>query len=135
MKHNVVRIDNLMYNGCEPHWKCTRCGKCVPFHCYTKEQFENQECNSKNMSIREDILKDVALLDDTVFDNSIVGVTTEGAAVYSYEKMVAALMGKESMSMYEAELYINDNIISDNNSKFITPPVIMYEKTWITKYH
>ena len=135
MKHNVVRIDNLMYNGCEPHWKCTRCGKCVPFHCYTKEQFENQECNSKNMSIREDILKDVALLDDTVFDNSIVGVTTEGAAVYSYEKMVAALMGKESMSMYEAELYINDNIISDNDSKFITPPVIMYEKTWITKYH
>ena len=107
----------------------------MPFHCYTKEQFENQECNSKNMSIREDILKDVALLDDTVFDNSIVGVTTEGAAVYSYEKMVAALMGKESMSMYEAELYINDNIISDNDSKFITPPVIMYEKTWITKYH
>ena len=44
MKHKVVRIDNLMYNGCEPHWKCTRCGKCVPFHCYTKEQFESQDC-------------------------------------------------------------------------------------------
>ena len=45
MKHKVVRIDNLMYNGCEPHWKCVKCGKAVPFHCYTKEQFENQECN------------------------------------------------------------------------------------------
>ena len=44
MKHKVVRIDNLMYKGCEPHWKCIRCGKCVPFHCYTKEQFENQDC-------------------------------------------------------------------------------------------
>lgn len=44
MKHKVVRIDNLMYNGCEPHWKCVKCGKAVPFHCYTKEQFENQEC-------------------------------------------------------------------------------------------
>lgn len=44
LKHKVVRVDNLMYNGCEPHWKCTRCGKCVPFHCYTKEQFESQDC-------------------------------------------------------------------------------------------
>ena len=47
MKHKVVRIDNLMYKGCEPHWKCVRCGMCVPFHCYTKEQFENQECTYK----------------------------------------------------------------------------------------
>lgn len=45
LTHKVIRVDNLMYDGCEPHWKCTRCGKCVPFHCYTKEQFENQECN------------------------------------------------------------------------------------------
>lgn len=44
LKHKVVRVDNLMYNGCEPHWKCTRCGECVPFHCYTKEQFESQDC-------------------------------------------------------------------------------------------
>lgn len=47
MKHKAVRIDNLMYKGCEPHWKCVRCGICVPFHCYTKEQFENQECTYK----------------------------------------------------------------------------------------
>lgn len=46
MKHKVVRIDNLMYKGCEPHWKCVHCGMCVPFHCYTKEQFENQECKT-----------------------------------------------------------------------------------------
>ena len=44
LKHKVVRVDNLMYNGCEPHWKCTRCGKCVPFHCYTKKEFESQDC-------------------------------------------------------------------------------------------
>lgn len=44
LTHKVIRVDNLMYDGCEPHWKCTRCGKCVPFHCYTKEQFENQDC-------------------------------------------------------------------------------------------
>lgn len=44
MKHNAVRIDNLMYKGCEPHWKCVLCGKCVPFHCYTKEEFEQFDC-------------------------------------------------------------------------------------------
>lgn len=51
MKHKAVRIDNLMYKGCEPHWKCVRCGMCVPFYCYTKEQFENQECTYKTKNI------------------------------------------------------------------------------------
>ena len=29
MKHKEIRIDNLMYKGCEPHWKCTLCGDSV----------------------------------------------------------------------------------------------------------
>lgn len=48
MKHKAVRVDNLMYKGCEPHWKCTICGDCVPFHCYTREEFEQQECKGQN---------------------------------------------------------------------------------------
>ncbi len=44
MKHKAIRIDNLMYKGCEPHWKCTICGECVPFHCYKKHEFEELEC-------------------------------------------------------------------------------------------
>lgn len=47
MNHKAVRVDNLMYKGCELHWKCVLCGKCVPKHCYTKEQFEAQECDTK----------------------------------------------------------------------------------------
>jgi hypothetical protein len=47
MNHKAVRVDNLMYKGCELHWKCVLCGKCVPKHCYTKEQFEAQECAGK----------------------------------------------------------------------------------------
>lgn len=42
--HRVRRIDDLMYKGCESHWKCEFCGECVPFHCYTKEQIEAQAC-------------------------------------------------------------------------------------------
>lgn len=45
MKHKAIRVDNLMYKGCEPHWKCTICGDAVPFHCYTKEEFENMCCS------------------------------------------------------------------------------------------
>ena len=50
MNHKAIRIDNLMYKGCEPHWKCVNCGECVPFHCWTKEQFESQKC-SENQSV------------------------------------------------------------------------------------
>ena len=46
MKHKAVRVDNLMYKGCEPHWKCVHCGECVPFHCYSKKQFEERDCKN-----------------------------------------------------------------------------------------
>lgn len=44
MTHKVELVKDLMYKGCELHWKCTICGMAVPFHCYTKEQFENLCC-------------------------------------------------------------------------------------------
>ena len=47
MKHKVVRVDNLMYDGCEPHWKCVQCGICIPFHCFTKEQIEQMDCKDE----------------------------------------------------------------------------------------
>ena len=49
LKHKAKRVDNLMYKGCEPHWKCVYCGKAVPFHCYTKEQFEKMCCGCKKI--------------------------------------------------------------------------------------
>ena len=49
MKHKAKRVDNLMYKGCEPHWQCVYCGKAVPFHCYTKEQFEQMCCGCKEI--------------------------------------------------------------------------------------
>lgn len=49
-KHKVIRVDNLMYNGCEPHWKCTICGTYIPFHCYTKAQIENMCCFCNKIS-------------------------------------------------------------------------------------
>ena len=65
MKHKAIRVDNLMYNGCEPHWKCVKCGKAVPFHCYTKEQFENQECNITDKQNKSEVDKLIELFQDT----------------------------------------------------------------------
>lgn len=44
MKHKVIRVNNLMYRGCEPHWGCTICGDAVPFHCYKWEEYAKKEC-------------------------------------------------------------------------------------------
>lgn len=53
MKHKAIRVDNLMYKGCEPHWKCTLCGDAVPFHCYTKEEFENRCCDCHKINCND----------------------------------------------------------------------------------
>jgi len=46
MTHKVVRVDNLMYKGCEPHWICINCKNCYPLHSYTKEEIESIECKA-----------------------------------------------------------------------------------------
>ena len=53
MKHKAIRVNNLMYKGCEPHWKCILCGDVVPFHCYTKEEFENQCCGCHKINCND----------------------------------------------------------------------------------
>lgn len=49
MKHEVIRVDNLLYKGCEPHWKCVKCEVCIPFHCYSKADLEGMECRSRSL--------------------------------------------------------------------------------------
>ena len=50
MNHKVIRVNDLMYKGCEPHWKCIHCNDYWPFHCYTKKDLENTECKKGNDS-------------------------------------------------------------------------------------
>ena len=45
--HEVERVDNLMYDGCEPHWHCVHCKGYWPFHCYGKEDLEQMECKAR----------------------------------------------------------------------------------------
>ena len=59
-KHRAERADNLMYPGCEPHWRCKVCGECVPFHCFTKSQFEEFECKGHELKILPEYFQAVA---------------------------------------------------------------------------
>ena len=52
-KHQVKRVDNLMYKGCEPHWHCPNCDEYWPFHCYSKSDLEQMECKGKESSVKE----------------------------------------------------------------------------------
>lgn len=47
MKHKAIIVQNLLYKGCEVHFKCKYCGICIPRHCYTLEQFEKLDCKGE----------------------------------------------------------------------------------------
>ena len=46
--HEVERFENLMYEGCEPHWHCIHCDNYWPFHCYGRKDLEQMECPARN---------------------------------------------------------------------------------------
>lgn len=48
--HEVTRVENLMYKGCESHWKCIHCGICIPFHCYSKHEIEKMPCPKRKQN-------------------------------------------------------------------------------------
>lgn len=43
-RHCVNIVHDLLYKGCEDHWKCEYCGDAWPIHCWTKHDLETQEC-------------------------------------------------------------------------------------------
>lgn len=64
-----------------------------------------------NKEIRENLPEDSIVFDNYAYDNSIIGVSTDGRVVYSYEKMVQELMRDEGLSEMEAIEWIDYNTI------------------------
>lgn len=64
-----------------------------------------------NIEIRTALPEDAIVFDNYAYDNSIIGVSTDGRVVYSYEKMVQELMSDEGMSEMEAIEWIDYNTI------------------------
>lgn len=64
-----------------------------------------------NMNIREILPEGAIILDNSAFDNSIIGVTLDGRLIYDYDKMIEELIDDDGMSFDEAMEWIDYNTI------------------------
>lgn len=85
-----------------------------------------------NEDIRAELDEDAIVFDNPSFDNSIVGVTTDGNVVYDYDKMVNELIGDEGISEQDAIDWIEYNTIRSIPYAGEMAPVVMYSfKEWL----
>lgn len=69
--------------------------------------------------------EDAVVFDNPSFDTAIIGTTSDGRAVYSFEKMIEELMETEEMEYDEATEFIECNTI--RSLPYIqNAPVIVY---------
>ena len=64
-----------------------------------------------NLDIRNKLPSDALVFDNHAYDNSILGVTFDGRAIYSFEKMVEELMLDEGWDDLTAIEWIEYNTI------------------------
>ena len=64
-----------------------------------------------NMNIREILPEGAIILDNSAFDNSIIGVTLDDRLIYDYDKMIEELMEDDEMTFDEAMDWIDYNTI------------------------
>lgn len=66
---------------------------------------------SVNLEIRNKLPDDALVFDNISYDNSIIGTTWDGRAIYSYELMVLELMHDEGWSLEDAIEWIEYNTL------------------------
>lgn len=81
---------------------------------------------SVNLQLRSLLPEDSLVFDNTSYDNSIVGVTTDNRVVYDYDKMIAELMEDEKWSYDDAVDWIDYNTIRSLPYAGEKAPIIMY---------
>jgi hypothetical protein len=79
-----------------------------------------------NEYIRSELSEDTIVFDNPSFDNSIIGVTTDGQAVYDYDKMVEELMRDDDISEQEAIDWIEYNTIRAIPYAGEMAPIVMF---------
>jgi hypothetical protein len=79
-----------------------------------------------NEDVRLELDEDAIVFDNPPFDNSIIGVATDGNVVYDYDKMVEELMRDENMSEQDAVDWIEYNTIRSIPYAGEMAPIIMY---------
>ena len=66
---------------------------------------------SVNQEIRNKLPADAVVFDNHSYDNSIIGTTFDGRAIYDFDKMVKELMQDEGWTQEEAIEWIEYNTI------------------------
>ena len=64
---------------------------------------------SVNQEIRSKLPPDAVVFDNYAYDNSIIGTTFDGRAIYDFNKMVDELMADEGWTIGEAVDWIEFN--------------------------
>ena len=79
-----------------------------------------------NLEIRSELPEEAIVFDNMSYDNSIVGVTTDGRVVYDYDKMIEELMQDEEWSYEDAVEWIEYNTVRGLPYGCPGAPIIMY---------
>jgi hypothetical protein len=64
-----------------------------------------------NKTIRENLPDDAVVFDNHAYDNSIIGVSTDGRVIYDFDTMVQELMEDEGWTVEESIEWIEYNTI------------------------
>jgi hypothetical protein len=83
---------------------------------------------SINYYMREQLPSDAIVLDNHAYDNSLIGVTFDDRAIYSFNRMVAELMADEGWTEEEAIEWIEYNTIRALPYAGEKAPMIVYEE-------
>ena len=80
--------------------------------------------------LEEVCAEDALLFDAPSFDNSIIGISTDGAIIYSLSKMVKELQEDEGMSEEDAYEFIDYNTLNAHISGY-KEPIILDDMSFI----
>ena len=86
---------------------------------------------SVNLDIRKQLPSDAIVFDNHAYDNSIIGTTFDGRAIYDFDKMVKELMADEDWCEDDAVEWINYNTLRALPYGGEKTPMIVYgEEEW-----
>lgn len=85
---------------------------------------------SVNLEIRKKLSSDAIVFDNFAYDNSIIGMTFDGRAIYEYNRMAHELSKDNCMSIDEAMEWIDYNTIRALNYISGKKPIIVYDDAW-----
>ena len=81
----------------------------------------------------QEIAPDAILLDNPSFDNSIIGLSTEGGVVYDLERMAEELAVEDQIPLDEAYEFIDYNTLRSlgyMNLEGVAPTVVDQNQPW-----